>query len=36
LITLFEEVADDPTPFSTAPERHCDGERDANTSELLD
>ena len=34
-MTLFETVADDPTPFRTALERYYDGEPDPKTLELL-
>jgi uncharacterized protein (DUF1810 family) len=35
-MTLFEAVADDPTPFETALERYYDGDRDAKTVKWLD
>ena len=35
-MTLFETVADQPNPFSTALERYFDGEPDPKTLELLD
>ena len=35
-MTLFETVADDPTPFVTALERYYDGDRDQKTLDLLD
>jgi len=35
-MTLFEAVADDPEPFSTALERYYDGDPDPKTLELLD
>jgi len=35
-MTLFETVADDPTPFATALERYYDGDRDQKTLDLLD
>jgi uncharacterized protein (DUF1810 family) len=35
-MTLFEAVADDPTPFETALERYYDGDRDGKTYELLE
>jgi uncharacterized protein (DUF1810 family) len=35
-MTLFDAVADDPTPFGTALERYYDGEPDPKTLELLD
>ena len=34
-MTLFEAVADDPTPFTTALQRYFDGERDQETLEFL-
>jgi uncharacterized protein (DUF1810 family) len=35
-MTLFDAVADDPTPFETALERYYGGEPDPKTLELLD
>ncbi|WP_018257592.1 DUF1810 domain-containing protein [Halomicrobium katesii] len=35
-MTLFETVADDPTPFATALVRYYDGDRDQKTLDLLD
>jgi Uncharacterized conserved protein len=35
-MTLFETVANDPSPFSTALERYYEGERDVKTFELFD
>lgn len=35
-MTLFEAVADDPTPFRRALERYYDGEPDSKTLELLE
>ena len=35
-MTLFDTVADDPTPFRTALERYYDGEPDRKTLELLE
>lgn len=35
-MTLFDVVADDPTPFETALERYYGGEPDPKTLELLD
>jgi len=34
-MTLFDAVADDPTPFETALERYHDGDGDPKTLELL-
>jgi uncharacterized protein (DUF1810 family) len=34
-MTLFEAVADDPTPFATALDRYYDGERDEKTLRFL-
>ncbi len=34
-MTLFEEVADDPTPFAAALDQLCDGERDQATLDRL-
>ncbi|WP_255197900.1 DUF1810 domain-containing protein [Halorarius litoreus] len=34
-MTLFEAVADDPTPFATALERYYDGDRDEKTLAFL-
>lgn len=34
-MTLFCEVAEDPTPFQTALERYYDGDRDAKTVRFL-
>jgi uncharacterized protein (DUF1810 family) len=34
-MTLFEAVADDPTPFRTALEGYYDGERDPKTLDFL-
>jgi uncharacterized protein (DUF1810 family) len=35
-MTLFDAVADGPTPFATALDRYYDGEPDPKTLELLD
>ena len=35
-MTLFDAVADDPTPFRTALKRYYDGEPDTKTMELLE
>jgi len=35
-MTLFESVADEPTPFTTALRRYFDGDRDSKTLELLE
>lgn len=35
-MTLFDAVADDPTPFRTALERYYDGESDPKTLQLLE
>lgn len=35
-MTLFAEVADDPTPFSMALERYYDNDRDQKTLEFLE
>jgi uncharacterized protein (DUF1810 family) len=35
-MTLFDAVADDPTPFETALERYYGGESGPKTLELLD
>jgi len=35
-MTLFDAVADDPTPFRTALEQYYDGKPDPKTLELLD
>jgi uncharacterized protein (DUF1810 family) len=35
-MTLFDAVADDPTPFRTALQRYYDGDRDERTLRFLD
>ena len=35
-MTLFDAVADDPTPFRTALQRYYDGDRDEQTLRFLD